>query len=93
MKGFAEMKVPGGKLLAIRVDYSDRIDKIEILGDFFIHPEECLEAIENSLTGIEAASSASEIVEKVDAIVARYDAELIGVNSQAIADTIKSALK
>ncbi|MEM3522627.1 MAG: lipoate protein ligase C-terminal domain-containing protein [Candidatus Bathyarchaeia archaeon] len=50
----AEYKVPQGKL--IRVNYmlnnSKKILNIKITGDFFLHPEESIEELENNLKGL-----------------------------------------
>ena len=46
-------KVPGGKLLRVEMDYDDKIIKISISGDFFMHPEEGIEKIEKALVGVE----------------------------------------
>ena len=47
-----DYKVPNGKLLRIDVDINDNTIKyIKIHGDFFIHPEIGIEAIEKTLLG------------------------------------------
>ena len=45
-------KVEGGKLLVIKVDFGDKIEKVDITGDFFAHPEESIKEIEKRLAGI-----------------------------------------
>jgi len=51
----AEFKVPGGKLLAAETEVEDgRLVRVKITGDFFMHPEEAIEGLENALTGIPA---------------------------------------
>lgn len=48
----AERKVPGGKLVRIKVDCSDgTIRSLRIEGDFFIYPEEGIVDLESSLIG------------------------------------------
>lgn len=49
----ADTKVPGGKLLRVRlqVDADSRITALTITGDFFMHPEEALETLEQALLG------------------------------------------
>ena len=52
MKGKTIYKVPNGKLLKIYLDYDKRsliINNINIMGDFFVYPEESIEKIENKL--------------------------------------------
>lgn len=47
-------KVPDGKMLKISLEKKDDyIKKITITGDFFAHPEDCIEKIENELAGKE----------------------------------------
>lgn len=51
----AEFKVPGGKLIRVRVEVRDgRIKFVRFTGDFFMTPEEDLEELENRLIGMEA---------------------------------------
>jgi lipoate-protein ligase A len=48
----AERKVPGGKLVRVKADIDgDTIRSVRIEGDFFVHPEEGLAALESSLVG------------------------------------------
>ena len=57
MKGKSILKVPNGKLLKIFLEYDkDRITKIKITGDFFIHPEETIDELEKELTGLDFQS-------------------------------------
>jgi len=44
----SEEKIPEGKLLRVKVELSDKTEilKVQITGDFFIHPEEKLKLIE-----------------------------------------------
>jgi lipoate---protein ligase len=51
--GKAVLKVPGGKLLKVTVEHEgEAIKKVKISGDFFIHPEEVLDRLEERLKGI-----------------------------------------
>ena len=50
----AELKVSGGKLIRADCEVQEgRIIRIKLTGDFFLHPEEALEELENSLRGVE----------------------------------------
>jgi len=50
--GRAEYKVKGGKLIKVQLTARNRkIKKIKITGDFFLHPEEVIEDIEQMLEG------------------------------------------
>jgi len=50
--GKASRKVPGGKLIRIKVVFSDIIESVQITGDFFLHPEDSLLKIEEAITKI-----------------------------------------
>lgn len=48
----AERKVPGGKLVRVKIEEREgAIASIRIEGDFFVHPEEGLNAMESSILG------------------------------------------
>ncbi len=52
MKKHIDYKVPNGKLIRVDLELENNIiEKIKITGDFFIHPEESIILIENSLKG------------------------------------------
>lgn len=92
MKGFAEKKIPGGKLVSARVEYSETIRKVEILGDFFVHPEESLERIEKSLEGASADAEQEELTDRIKGVVSADKIEMIGVTPETIAEVIKIAI-
>jgi lipoate-protein ligase A len=63
--GTAELKVPGGKLVEAKVKISEeKIREIRLSGDFYMHPEEEIEALEKVLLGIP--------VEKVSDTVSKF---------------------
>ncbi|MDE1833215.1 MAG: biotin--protein ligase [Candidatus Micrarchaeota archaeon] len=92
MEGIAKQKVPGGKLLIVKVRYAERIEEVKILGDFFIYPESAVQEIEAGLNGIDATSSEESVAELVGQISKRCNAEMIGVNPSAIAQTLRAAM-
>ena len=92
MEGIAKQKVPGGKLLIIKVSYGERIEEVKILGDFFIYPESAVQEIEAALRGIDAKSTEGYIAELVGGVAKRSKAEMIGVNPVAIAQTLRMAM-
>ncbi len=54
MKNKAEKKVPGGKLIRVTVETDVTMSKIVnvmFTGDFYMHPEEEIHTLENSLKG------------------------------------------
>ncbi|MDE1873595.1 MAG: biotin--protein ligase [Candidatus Micrarchaeota archaeon] len=93
MEGFAEQKVPGGKMVSVRLVYGPKIRSVQILGDFFLHPEETLPMIEKALVGTSPRAKKDEIAGKIAKVLAMRNAELIGVTPDAIAETIRMAVK
>ena len=58
MQKHIDYKVPGGKLLRIDADIEYNIIRdIRIYGDFFIHPEEGITAIEDALRNQELGTT------------------------------------
>ncbi len=93
MKGSAKLKVAGGKLVAVRLDFDDSIRSIEILGDFFMHPEEKISEIEKGLIGTDARAEEVTISRRVEELARSNGIEMIGVTPEAIACTIKRAIR
>lgn len=93
MEGFAEQKVPEGKLVSVKIQFGRKINSIQILGDFFLHPEDTIYKIEKSLIGTNVSASKDEISGKIAKVLAMSKAELIGITPEAIAETIKMAVK
>ncbi len=93
MIGFASKKIVNGKLINILVDYHDTIRKIEISGDFFIHPEEALKEIEEFLIGLDVNSDKEIIEYKLKNFVNIRNIRLIGFDESDLADVIKESVK
>ncbi len=93
VKGSAKQKVPGGKLVSIRMEFDSSITKIEILGDFFMHPEEKIKEIEKGLLKTSVQESEKEMSERIEKIARKNNIEMIGVTPEAISNTIKMAIK
>jgi hypothetical protein len=85
-EGKSILKVPNGKLLKIFLDYEDnKINKIKITGDFFIHPEETIEKLEKTLNGVEFNS----LEKKIDDFFDNEDPQMFGITI----DSLKKAIK
>ena len=93
MEGVAAEKVPGGKLVRIKVNYDDVINDIKITGDFFLHPEDAIDDIEKSLFGIKASSDESVISKIISGVVNSGKIELVGITPESLAKVIRSAIK
>jgi len=77
-QGISEVKVPGGKLVRVKCAVEgDKISKIQITGDFFTHPEETIQRLEEELTGLEVDNE--KIRSKVHEFFQRQECVLIGV--------------
>lgn len=93
MEGSATEKVPGGKLVRMKIDYDEKINSAKITGDFFLHPEESISEIENSLLGISKNETEENISKKVFELVQEKNLQLIGIDPAAIARVTKAAMK
>ncbi|MFX0089234.1 MAG: lipoate protein ligase C-terminal domain-containing protein [Promethearchaeota archaeon] len=90
MLGKAELKVPGGKLIRADISVKDgRIGRIVITGDFFLHPEDVLEQLEEKLLGRNA--------EKIEKIIRKFFTEskvvLVGADVKDFEEVILAALE
>lgn len=88
----AKLKVPGGKLVSVKVTYSESIEKLQILGDFFINPEGSLAEIEKALNGASAKESKEEFAARIAQAVNSNHAELIGIDPASIAEAVSLAI-
>jgi len=81
MKKEIDYKVPNGKLVRISADLElDRIKRIMISGDFFLHPEGKIELIENSLKGKKLERK--ELEDTIKKVVQKNGIQLLGVSVQ-----------
>ena len=85
--GRAEYKVKGGKLIRVHLTIENgKIKHIKITGDFFLHPEEVIEDIEEALRGqLLDEQKISSIIEDV---LERKQAVMLGVSPQDFARCI-----
>ncbi|MAG47824.1 hypothetical protein CL617_04415 [archaeon] len=93
MIGNASKKIVNGKLVKVIVDYDNKINKLEISGDFFIHPEESIKDIENSLLNLEVNIENEIIVNKLKDFIESNKIEIIGFQEEDLAELIKEATK
>lgn len=93
MHGEAVAKADGGKLVRIKVSFNDNIDNVEITGDFFLDPAECLYEIENSLKNSAVDFQQQEIIEKINEIVKMKKAEFVGIDSATISKVLREAIE
>lgn len=87
----SECKVPGGKMIKVRVHLEDEVIKnVTITGDFFIYPEEAIEHLEEELRGQRITSA--DFVKLVSHFLAKMKAEIAGATADDFALTLKRAL-
>ncbi|MHA1930077.1 MAG: lipoate protein ligase C-terminal domain-containing protein [Candidatus Thorarchaeota archaeon] len=84
-------KIPGGKLIKINLEMTgDKIKSIQIFGDFFLHPEELIHHIEQSLIGVHIEKdSLSDLIKQV---LIKSEGTLLGASPLDIAHAIHLAL-
>ncbi|WP_438765536.1 lipoate--protein ligase family protein [Kushneria sp. TE3] len=87
-----EYKVPGGKLLVADITTdNDRLASVRLSGDFFLEPDDALEAINQSLVGASVAASAEELTERVRRALPEGTV-MVGLSAPAVATVIRRAL-
>jgi lipoate-protein ligase A len=92
LHGKSILKEKNQKLVKIRLSIdrdSHTITNIRISGDFFIHPEECIEVLEKSLLGIPAEQTA--VRETVTKVVNTEQAQLYGLTIDGLIKAIMLA--
>lgn len=89
----ASKKVPGGKLVRIDLEVDGgKIARVKISGDFFLHPEDHIFAIEKGPVGLPANSSVEDIYQSFLRQVQEVgDMTLYGVSLQDMAETVFDA--
>ena len=79
-----EEKVPNGKLVCFSVEVkNNKVSDVKLTGDFFLHPEDTIEALESSLIGLPIETSESEITLKIQETL--KGSQLIGATAEDLA--------
>ncbi len=91
--GKATYKVPHGKLITAKVTYETSMARVEITGDFFVHPEDGLSAIESSIEGIAANANEHDIAVAVQSAIDANNIQTIGIDAVSIAKVVKMAIR
>jgi lipoate-protein ligase A len=87
-----EYKVPGGKLIVADVTVRDgSLASVQLSGDFFLEPDEALEAIDSALVGAAIDADASALISRIQAALPSQT-EMVGLSVPAIATVIRRAL-
>ena len=93
MEGKSVKKVEGGKLVKVTIRFTDSNEKVRITGDFFLHPEDALEEIEQSIVGVPADAEIPELVKKMEVAVKAHKVQMVGVSPTSFAEAIKEAIQ
>jgi len=97
-----EYKVPGGKLVAVDLAVADdHLLDVRVSGDFFLDPDEALEVMDRSLTGLNTSTPASELAARIDADLTRAGEDgliglpitMVGFDTHAVAMAVRRALR
>jgi lipoate-protein ligase A len=77
----AEEKISGGKLVCVEVwaDGDRLVSRVRISGDFFLHPEDAIDALESSLVGLPLGSDPKRIEDAIRDSLGKQGAVFIGV--------------
>lgn len=87
-----EYKVPGGKLVVVDLEVVDGVLRdVRLSGDFFLEPDDALEAIDAALTGLDADSDAAVVAGRVRSALPA-GAVLLGFTPEAVATTVRRAV-
>ncbi len=88
--GKAQYKVEGGKLVKVQLRFEDdKIKKVKITGDFFLHPEELIDELEKKLEGSELNEDV--LTDHIKAFIKINKAVLLGVTPEDFAKCIVMA--
>ena len=86
----ATYKVEGGKMIRVSLKEKDnRIQKIKLTGDFFLHPEELIEELEEALVG--KPLNAQDLNETIKMLTKSRNATLLGASPEAFVKCILMA--
>lgn len=94
MQSKSVYKIPGGKLVKIKLQYdkeSMKITNIGITGDFFAYPEESIDILEKELKNISLRKK--DLYKKIDEIIKSNNFEFIGLNAKGLTDGILRCLE
>lgn len=93
MNGFAEHKVTNGKLLKARFEGAQHIVSLRFFGDFFLHPEETLFALEKTFSGKSIHFAPGEIEKQLQQVLEQNKAELVGATAADFVLVVRKAIQ
>ncbi|MFE9922706.1 biotin/lipoate A/B protein ligase family protein [Streptomyces sp. NPDC005774] len=87
-----EYKVPGGKLVVVDVEVTDGVLRnTRVAGDFFLEPDEALDAVNHALDGAPADTDAAGLAARIDAALPEGTV-MYGLTSAGVAVAVRRAV-
>ncbi|MFB9735083.1 biotin/lipoate A/B protein ligase family protein [Streptomyces sp. NPDC057386] len=87
-----EYKIPGGKLVVVDADVEDGVLRgVRVAGDFFLEPDEALDAVNGALEGAPADVDAADLAARIDAALPAGTV-MYGLTSEGIGVAVRRAL-
>jgi len=87
-----EYKVPGGKLVVVDLEVIDgKLANFHLAGDFFLEPDDALEAIDAAVNGLPAESDSATIAAAVRGALPE-NATLLGFTPEAVGVAVRRSL-
>ena len=87
-----EYKIPGGKLVVVDLDVEGGVLRnVRVAGDFFLEPDEALDAIDAALEGTPANARAEALAARVTAALPAGTV-MLGLSAEGIAVAVRRAL-
>lgn len=85
-------KIPGGKLVRLSLTFSGRIESVKITGDFFLYPEDTLEALTTAIRNASLPLNSDDLTAQLNQILAETDSQFIGVNVSDLVSMLQEIL-
>ncbi|MEU3861067.1 lipoate--protein ligase family protein [Streptomyces sp. NPDC028722] len=87
-----EYKVPGGKLVVVDVEAADGVLRdVRVAGDFFLEPDEALDAVNRALEGAPADTDAAGLAARIEAALPAGTV-MYGLTAEGVAIAVRRAL-
>ncbi|MBT3721235.1 biotin--protein ligase [archaeon] len=86
-------KISGGKLLRVRIDFDKKINNVQIIGDFFAHPEDCIGLIEEKFIDLPLDFENESQIKLLNEFILENNYQIIGFSIENLIELIKRALE
>ncbi|NEE60820.1 lipoate--protein ligase family protein, partial [Streptomyces sp. SID8455] len=87
-----EYKVPGGKLVVVDLDVEGgALRNVRVAGDFFLEPDEAIEAIDAALEGAPANTDTAGLAARIEAALPGSTV-MLGLSAEGVAIAVRRAL-